>query len=319
MTKSSEAFSAGWSKSSIKLIFMDINHLRVFVSAFDNRNFTKASKELQIQQTTISTNIKILETEINCKLFDKVGKTMIPTEKAEILYVHSVELLGKVDCLRETIGDIKKEIKGNLTISASSIPGEYLLPRVMSKFKKRYPDVTFQVLISDSTGIIEGICKHEILMGIVETRIDNRQVKYVPLPEDKLIVVSSPSLVESDRMTLKELVRQPIILYEKGAEIRCKTDDILVNTGLSLDDINIAGIFSSASGVKKAVKAGLGISILSRITVADELEQKALKEIKLIDIEMPPSCFFLVTHKRRTLSLIYDIFLRHALGESINR
>lgn len=289
---------------------MDVHQLRVFVSVFKNRSFSKASEELYLTQPTISNHIKTLEEELGCQLFDRLGRTIIPTKEAEVLYSHALEIMEKARSIKELIGHMKKEISGELVIGASTIPGTYLLPSIMAGFVGKYPSVSFQILISDSREIVEKISRHELLMGIVGARLANSQIAYTPFLEDELIVVSSPSFIKHRQITLKELMNLPVLLREQGSGTRRETEKILEDRGISLDSIKIAGIFGSTDAIKQAVKAGLGISILSRLSVKDELRYGILKEIILSDAHMKRR-FYIVTHKKRTLPEAYNLFLEH--------
>ncbi len=297
--------------------FMDIHQLKVFASVFKNRSFSKASEEIHLTQPTISDHIKSLENEFDCKLFDRLGRTIIPTKEADILYSQALEIIEKANILNDLIGQTKKDIKGELIIGASTIPGTYLLPSIMAAFQRKHPSVSFQILISDSRGIIDRISKHELLLGIVGAKLGNEHIHYVPLVEDELIVVSSPSLIKNNRMTLKEIIIFPLVLREEGSGTRRETEKILESKGISLEDINITGIFGSTDAIKQAVKAGLGVSILSRLSVKDELKHNILKEIELTDIQMKRK-FYIVTHKKRTLPLLHTVFLEHIKTESKN-
>jgi DNA-binding transcriptional LysR family regulator len=296
---------------------MDIHHLRVFASVFKNRSFSKASEELHLTQPTISNHIKALEDEFDCKLFDRLGRTILPTKEAEVLYSHSMELIERTNDLREAVGLIKKDISGKLIIGASTIPGVYLLPGFMSEFRKKFPSISFQILISDSKGIIENISRHELLLGIVGAKLGNEHIKYMPFIEDELIVVSSPHLSKNRMMTLQELLKFPMVLREEGSGTRKETEKFLANKGISLENVHIAGVFGSTDAIKQAVKAGLGVSILSKFSVADELKYKILEEIKLTDIQMKRR-FYIVTHKKRTLPRLYETFLNYIVAESKN-
>jgi DNA-binding transcriptional LysR family regulator len=296
---------------------MDIHHLRVFASVFKNRSFSKASEELHLTQPTISNHIKALEDEFDCKLFDRLGRTILPTKEAEVLYSHSMELIERTNNLREAVGLIKKDISGKLIIGASTIPGVYLLPGFMSEFRKKFPSISFQILISDSKGIIENISRHELLLGIVGAKLGNEHIKYMPFIEDELIVVSSPHLSKNRMMTLQELLKFPLVLREEGSGTRKETEKFLANKGISLENIHISGVFGSTDAIKQAVKAGLGVSILSKFSVADELKYKILEEIKLTDIQMKRR-FYIVTHKKRTLPRLYETFLNYIVAESKN-
>jgi len=294
---------------------MDIHQLRVFTSVFKNRSFSKASEALHLTQPTISNHIKALEDEFACKLFDRMGRTIIPTKEAEVLYGKSTEIIEKADALKEALGQLKKETTGELVIGASTIPGVYLMPRIMTEFQKKYPAISFQILIADSGGIIDSISKHELLLGIVGAKLGNDQIDYIPFVEDELIVVSAPLKTEKSSMTLRELVDLPMVFREEGSGTRREVEKFLESEGISFDHMKIAGIFGSTDAVKQAVKAGLGVSILSKFSVADELEHKLLKEIKLTDIHMKRN-FYIVTHKKRTLPRLYDLFLKHILAET---
>lgn len=138
---------------------MDIHQLRVFVSVFKNRSFSKASQELRLTQPTVSSHVMAMEGEFNCKLFDRLGRTIIPTREAEVFYSHAMEIIGKADALKEVMGKFKKEITGNLVIGASTIPGTYLIPQMMAAFQKRFPSISFEILISDSKKTIDSIRK----------------------------------------------------------------------------------------------------------------------------------------------------------------
>jgi DNA-binding transcriptional LysR family regulator len=294
---------------------MDIHQLKVFVSVFQEKSFSKASQKLHLTQPTISAHIKALEEEYKCKFFDRLGRTIIPTKEAEVLYRHAVEIIEKSDFIKEAVGKCKEEISGRVIIGASTIPGTYLLPLMIKVFQEKYPSVSIQVIISDSKKVIEDISQYELLIGIVGAKLDNELIEYIPFIEDELIVVSSPYLIKENRMSLKSLIKFPVVLREEGSGTRKETEKILGDRGINVDKLNITGIFGSTDAIKQAVKAGLGISILSRISVKDEIDNKILKEIKITDVQMRRK-FYIVIHKKRTLPLTYAIFLKHILSES---
>jgi DNA-binding transcriptional LysR family regulator len=116
---------------------------------------------------------------------------IIPTKEAEVLYKHSLELIEGVDALKESITG--KELTGKLILGASTIPGAYILPHIISGFQKNYPAISAQITVSDSKGIVDSISKRELFLGIVGARFDDDQIEYTSYMEDELIVVSSPS------------------------------------------------------------------------------------------------------------------------------
>jgi len=294
---------------------MDIHQLKVFASVFRHRSFSKASEELYLTQPTISNHVKSLEEELECKLFDRLGRTIIPTKEADVLYTYSKEIIEKAEDLKELISRFQKELKGRIIIGASTIPGTYLLPKLMTDFHKQFPSLSFQINIADSRSIVQSILNHEILLGIVGVKIEDNNITYVPFIDDELIVISSPDLGETGEMQINDLVKLPFIMREEGSGTRKVTEQIFKSKGITFSTLNVAGIFGSTDAVKQAVKAGLGIAILSRFAVVDELHQKSLVEIRPVGEEMKRT-FFIASHKKRTLPRAYETFLDHIQAAS---
>jgi DNA-binding transcriptional LysR family regulator len=289
---------------------MDIHHLRIFLSVFRNRSFSKASRELRLSQPTVSDHIRTLEGHLECTLFDRLGRKIIPTREAEVLYNHAIEITEKADSIRHALGQFKKEVAGELIIGASSIPGTYLLPSLVASFKKKYRAVSFQILVSDSKAIVEKVVKHEILLGMVGTKQNSSQISYVPFMEDELIVVSAPSLIKNYRMKLKDLSKYPMVMREEGSGTRREAEKIFEAHGFSMETMQHAGVFGSTDAVKQAVKAGLGIAVVSKFSVDEELKHGTLKEVKLNDIMMKRH-FYVATHRKRVLPRLYQLFMEH--------
>ncbi|MBZ0155334.1 MAG: LysR family transcriptional regulator [Alphaproteobacteria bacterium] len=287
---------------------MDLHQLKIFATVFKNRSFSKASGELHLTQPTVSDHIKSLEEEFGCTLFDRLGRTIIPTKEAEILYSHSLEILEKSESIRDAIRQLKQEDSGELVIGASTIPGTYLMPRIISAFRKEHPSVTFKISISDSKEVVEKILNQELLLGVTGSKLHAGQAQYEPFMEDELIAISSPSFVRSKTVSFRELFSLPMVLREEGSGTRTEVDKIAEANGINLDTIETAGVFGSTDAVKQAVKAELGIAILSRLAVADELKMGILREIKITDVQMRRK-FYIVKHKRRSLPHAYRVFI----------
>lgn len=287
---------------------MDLHQLKIFVMVFKNRSFSKASGELHLTQPTVSDHIKSLEEELGCTLFDRLGRTIIPTKEAEILYGRSIEIIEKSESIRDAISQLGKEDSGELVIGASTIPGTYLLPRIVSAFRKEHPSVSFTIIISDSREVVEKVLSQELLLGISGSRLHAGQVQYEPFMEDELVAISSSAFARSEAISFRELFTLPMVLREEGSGTRREVDRIAGAYGIDLDAVEVAGVFGSTDAVKQAVKAELGIAVLSRLAVAEELKMGTLREIKLTDVQMKRN-FYLVKHKRRSLPHVYRLLL----------
>ncbi len=293
---------------------MDIHQLKIFVSVYKNKSFSRASEQLYLTQPTISDHIKTLEEEFSCRLFDRLGRTILPTKEADALYGHAVDIIERADAVKELIGHFKKEPAGELVIGASTIPGTYLLPAVMTAFQKKYPSISFQIIIADSKEVVRKVLAHELLLGIVGAKLNNSQIVYSPLIEDELIVVASSQFTKKQSMSIKEVAVLPMVLREEGSGTRKEIERIFSSKGINIESLNIAGFFGSTDSIKQAVKAGMGVSILSRLSVVDELKHKILKEITLSGMQMKRH-FYVVTHKKRTLPAAYTLFLKHVIAQ----
>lgn len=288
---------------------MDLHQLRIFSLIFRLRSFSQAAAALHLRQPTVSDHVKSLEEELGCRLFDRTGRTVLPTREAERLNGPVLEILEKVEALKREIGRHRGEISGELVIGASSIPGTYVLPPLITAFKRLHPAVQFQLLVSDSREIVKQVNGHRLLLGLVGTRYPDGRIRYIPFMEDELVAVCSPSLIKGMSLSLRDFLRYPMVQREEGSGTRQEMERLLEKGGLAGEKIPWAGVFDSTEGVKQAVRAGLGTAILSRLSVREELQYGKLKEIRLLDLEMKRK-LYVIRHPRRTLPPVYTAFLK---------
>jgi DNA-binding transcriptional LysR family regulator len=285
---------------------MDIHHLKIFVSVYKNKSFSKAADKNFLTQPTVSEHIKNLEMYLNCKLFDRVGKQIIPTKEADILYENAIEIIDKFENLKENIDKIKELPSGKILIGASTIPGTYILPSFIAFFKNFYPDINIQINVSDSQNVINSIVSGDILLGFVGTKINNSLIDYIHFVEDEL-VVASPNFFDKSSIDVTELLEYPFIAREEGSGTRKETEKWLNYLGIKSENLNIVCTLSSTDAVKQAIKKGIGISILSIHAIKDEIECGKLKASRIKGIEMKRT-FYIVKHQKRTLPFIYQLF-----------
>lgn len=285
---------------------MDIHQLKIFISVFKNKSFSKAARELFLTQPTISEHIKTLEEELNCKLFDRFGKLIIPTKEAEILYEHACGVIEKVETLKEILQKIKSEPSGDLHIVASSIPGTYILPRLISSFKKIYPNISVQIDISDSKSVIENLLSGQSILGVVGTKLHESKINYLPFMNDEL-VIASPDFIKESFIEPEELLKLPFIMREEGSGTRKEMERWLNEMGIDVEKLNVVCTLSSTDAVKEAIKNKIGISILSIHSIKDEVECGKLKVVKIKNYTMSRT-FYIATHAKRSLPYIYRLF-----------
>jgi len=269
---------------------------------------------MSLTQPTVSDHIISFEVELGCRLFDRMGRTIMPTKEAESLYPHAVELIERTDAVREIIGQVRNNPSGELIAGASTTPGSFLLPYMMASFRSKYPDIVFQIITGDSKYIIGKLHSHELLLGIVGCMIPDDRLSYTRLCEDELILISSPDFIKKNCLRLEEIREIPFILREEGSGTRLEIENILFAKDIDINTLKTVGIFGTTTGIMRAVKAGMGLSIVSRIAAREYLKNRELKEIKMPDLPMRRN-IYMVIHKKRTLPSAYRLFIEHMTQE----
>ncbi len=294
---------------------MDFHHLKIFAAVYQHKSFTKASEKLNISQPTISEHIKNLEAEFSCRLFDRLGRRIAPTPKADKLYPDVIRLLDRVEKLSENFLFEDGRVRGNLIIGASTIPGTYILPALAARFRAAHPDTAFEIIINDTSRIADMVLDHEIFIGVVGARNDNPLLEYCPFTKDELVFVGTAD--HQGRPGGTPLADNPVILREDGSGTRINMLRLLTQAGIEIKKEQIAAILGSSASVKEAVRAGLGISCLSRVAVQDELTRGEFIELPLPSQNMRRD-FYLIRYTKRTMPNHYQAFWDYLRQTSVS-
>jgi len=276
---------------------------------YKHRSFTRAAEELFTSQPTISEHIRNLEEQLDCKLFDRLGRTILPTAEAELLYPRALTILEDLTRLEEEIMSAGKTVSGRLLLGASTIPGAYILPRLAASFKNRYPDISFEIKISDSAAVVQSILNNNLLMGFVGAKQEAKSLQYHVLTEDELVLIAAENNPIPETISPAELCTYPFIMREQGSGTRRTIESILEQARLTIDKLQTSATLGSSTAVKEAVKADLGLSIISRYAIRDELKRGCIKTVNISDFNMKRP-FYIVLSKKRTLPHHYSVFLQ---------
>ena len=295
---------------------MDTRHLKIFATVYKTRSFTKAAQTLFTSQPTISEHMRNLENSLGCKLFDRLGRSIMPTPEADLLYPKAIEILDEMSKIEETLASVGNTVSGELLIGASTIPGAYILPAYAASFKNRYPEISFQINISDSATIIKRVVNNELYLGVVGARLNSGKVTFTPFKNDELVLAAAPDYAIEDEISPAKLYDLEFLFREQGSGTRKSIEDILAKLGVNTNRLKTRATLGSSTAIKEAIKAGLGVSIISRVAIHDELEFGLLKQVKIKGMEMIRS-FYIVTPEKRTMPNHYTVFA-NALEKSGN-
>ena len=252
--------------------------------------------------------ISALEKEVGGPLFDRKNKRLYLNERGLFLYEKMTPLIEET---ADHIQNLKKGlISGKLTIGASTTIGNYVLPQLISEFLnqqiiKTKQDIDIQLVIENTATIEEKLKKYDLDMALVEGPItDHTQLMTKPWIEDELIIITHEPIRALTQQNLKTLSKEKWVLRESGSGTRTVLSQILDQSNIQLTNTMTMG---HTEAVKQAVKAGLGISCLSKLSVQQELDQNTLFQIPTT--EKLSRTLSIVTAKNRYETRLQTIFL----------
>lgn len=280
---------------------MDFKQLEAFAAVVDYGSFSEAARRLYLTQPTISAHIRALENELKVKLIIRTTKKLTITTKGYQLYDSAVRILHIRNNLLEDFTGSKKHI---IDLSASTIPSSYLLPELLAGFGKICPDVYFHSLQSDSAEAIQKVIDGSVDLGLVGQYIEKDDCCYIPFCQDSLLIAAPVTphylKLKEKNATLEELIREPMIVREKGSGTKKEMDYFLEKSGIAPSDLNVIARMNDLESIKKSIVNGLGISILSARSVQDLAGTKQILFFPLGDTEIRRN-FYIVYSRNRIL------------------
>ncbi|HKJ65714.1 MAG TPA: selenium metabolism-associated LysR family transcriptional regulator [Desulfopila sp.] len=308
-------FSSDLKQVYDRRLLIETRHLKIFTAVYTNKSFTRAAEQLYTSQPTISEHIRNLESRLDCRLFDRLGRTIIPTFEADLLYPRALAILDDLKKLENELTAVGKNVAGTLTIAASTIPSAYILPRLAADFAALHPKISFEIRTSDSAQVVEAMLGNEILLGFVGAASETEKLQYHPFMKDQLVLAASSRKKINQRITSRSLLELPFILREKGSGTRKSLEWFLHQKDIYLDQLNTCAVLGSSTAVTEAVKNNLGVSILSSHAVNDAVDHGQIQIIDIIGLEMSRD-FYAVTSKKRSLPHHFQVFLKYVLQAS---
>lgn len=254
---------------------MNLKQLEAFVQVSESGSFSKAAKELFLTQPTISAHISSLEKELNVRLFIRNTKEVSLSDDGKDLYRYAKQITDLEKAIEERFYMDSDDGKHFITIAASTIPAQYLLPKVLMCYRERYPKEQIKIMETDSSEVVTQVVDHMVDVGFTGTVLEKKHCKYIPFYKDELAVIAPDTpeyriLKEQNRDDIDWIKRKPLILREEGSGTRKEAEKQLKNAGISMEDLDIVASIANQETIKKSVKQGMGITVLSRLAAEDE-------------------------------------------------
>ena len=254
---------------------MNLKQLEAFVQVSESGSFSKAAKELFLTQPTISAHISSLEKELNVRLFIRNTKEVSLSDDGKDLYRYAKQITDLEKAIEERFYMDSDDGKHFITIAASTIPAQYLLPKVLMCYRERYPKEQIKIMETDSSEVVTQVVDHMVDVGFTGTVLEKKHCKYIPFYKDELAVITPDTpeyriLKEQNRDDIDWIKRKPLILREEGSGTRKEAEKQLKNAGISMEALDIVASIANQETIKKSVKQGMGITVLSRLAAEDE-------------------------------------------------
>ncbi len=290
----------------------------IFINVIETSSFSKAAKACGLSQPTISSHIKQLEEHIGCRLIDRVGKNALATKVGKLLYEYAIRLIALREEAEASIRDFQGKMQGKVALGGSTIPGVYFLPELLANFVKQFPDVRFSLDINSSETIIKGLIAGDIELAIVGALSHQPSISQKTIIKDEmmLVVPADHKWAKRKKVSFRQLAREPFIKREKESGTWKSFQRCLQKLGYEAEELNAIAEIRHTKALVSGIKKGLGVSVISPVAVADEVEKGELMVLHIDKVDLKRN-FYLTWCSDRTLSPIAKA-LQHFIQEKFN-
>jgi len=307
---------------------MDIRRLEIFCKVVELKSFIKAAESLSLAQPTVSEHMRILEETLGERLLDRLGREVLPTPAGRVFYQYAKNIIRLREEAIQSLEQFKGELSGHLILGASTIPGNYVLPKFIGAFKTRHPAIRITLRIGDTAGIMGQVQEGDLEAGIVGSLPNDRRLVSEELFSDELVLTVPPEHKWSSKAEIgvDQLAMEPFILREKGSGSRMVMSRILEENGFDFSKLSVVAEMGSTEAVRQAIKARIGVSILSLQAIAEEVERGLLVTVQVAGVRFCRP-LYLIQRRSRGISPLCSAFLDYLrnqvkqdpLSESLER
>ncbi|RVU55689.1 LysR family transcriptional regulator [Anaerosphaera multitolerans] len=278
---------------------MDFKQCIIFREISKTENFTKAADNLYLTQSAVSHAMKKLEEETGTKLFERLHKSVKLTKTGELFSKEILPILEGMERLESRMKFLEQDTP--LHIACCITFSQRELPKLIGKFKDISPETKVIVKIQRAEDSLELLTQGKVDLAFIEGNISLDKFEVKQISSYKLIAISSNNYYSDDKISVEELLRKDLLLREKGSSVREEFD-----SAVSLKGYKVNPLWESVStdSLVEGVKQDLGISILPKVLVLEELKKGNVKEIEIEDFEIFNKISLVLNkNKYRTYSL----------------
>jgi DNA-binding transcriptional LysR family regulator len=291
---------------------MEDHKLKVFCTVAETKSFSKTSEIIHLTQPAVSLQVQALEEIYETKLFDRSSNTVTLTPAGEVVYKYAKEILNLYANAQKVVGELTGLVKGSISIGASSTIGNYVLPAVITDFRKTHPKIKIHLLVGNTKRVVELLNSGNVDLGLVEGEVTRQKMFVEKILGDELLVIipAHHAWAKKKEISVSELTKEPFIFREAGSGTRQMIEKLLATRGISPQHMKISMVLGSTVAIKEAVENGLGISIVSRWAARKETKYGTISTLRIKEQKMMRE-FSLITNKGAISSHAVDEFLKY--------
>ncbi len=288
---------------------MNLRQLEVFVAVVEAGSFSRGAEVALLTQSTVSQHIAALESEVGLRLLDRTGQGVLLTSAGKLYLRHARKVLAECVSLRQALAGFSGLQQATLTIGASNIPANYLIPSILPRLAEEHPGVALTMQTGDSRAMLDRLLSGSVELAVIGSHSDARGVDYRPLADDLLVLAVNPRHLWGRRksISLDDLATAPLIVREDGSGSDQALQKSLQQSGFDPDRLQVAVRLGSNEAVRQALISGFGAAFLSEISIRQELARGELIRVQVNGLTVQRQ-FWLATRRGRTVSPAAEIF-----------
>jgi DNA-binding transcriptional LysR family regulator len=260
---------------------MRLEQLHAFIEVAQRGSVTRAAEALFVTQPTLTARLKGLEQELGSRLFIRSGRGMRLSDAGRAFLPYAERSLGAAAAGRRLLEELARGQTGQLALGAAPAVSTYVLPRILTRFRRTNPRVQLAVRTGHSEEVLDLVLQEEVQVGLGRA-LRHPHVEAIPLYEDQLVLVVDPRHPFAEEQTIgaEQISDVQLILFDRTSSYHRLTNEFFRGAGavprgvMELDNIDAA---------KKMVEQGLGVALLPHTAVAGELEAGVLRSVTLAD------------------------------------
>ncbi len=272
--------------------------LKVFHTVASKLSYTKAANELFISQPAVTKHINELEHQLETRLFNRKGSSISLTPSGEILLRYAEQIFKLYTHLESELADLNDVTSGRLQLGASTTLAQYVLPRILAKFKKTYPALEIHLIHGNSEFIEQQIIAEKIDIALVEGISHYPQINYESFVKDEIVLVARTNnkFLQKNEIKVTQLLSIPLVMREQGSGTLEVIHQTLVKAGIPLKELNIQIQLDSTESIKEYLLYADCVAFLSVHSITKELQQNQLSIIEIEGVSLYRDFQFVQLH-----------------------